>query len=305
MNKKFVPAYINTDLKTLSEQATKFLSKCEICPRKCRINRLKGELGHCNTGKYAIVSSFGPHFGEEPELVGQYGSGTIFFGYCNLNCLFCQNYDISQLGYGTVVSANELAEIMLKLQNMGCHNINLVSPTHIVPQFLQALAIAKEKGLNLPIIYNSGGYDSVEILKLLSGVIDIYMPDAKYGSNEIGQKYSNIKNYWDINQLALKEMWRQVGDLKINDEGIAEHGLLIRHLVLPNHLDSSFEVLKFIAEEISTNTYVNIMNQYHPCYQADKIPELSRRITLSEYQTVLNFAKQLGLRRYYSKYQLF
>jgi len=252
-------------------------------------------LGHCKTGKDAIVSSYGAHFGEEKELVGTNGSGTIFFSYCNLNCVFCQNYEISQYGQGSIADVKELVDIMLKLQEMGCHNINLVSPTHIVPQFLQALNIAKDKGLNIPIVYNSGGYDSVETLKLLDGVIDIYMPDAKYGSDEKGEKYSGIKDYWTINIIALKEMHRQVGDLRTNRDGIAERGLLIRYLVLPNQIAGSFDVLKFIAEEISKNTYINIMDQYHPCYRANEFKELSRRITEKEYQEVVDYARKIGL----------
>jgi putative pyruvate formate lyase activating enzyme len=297
MNKKFVPAFKNTDIKSLSDKATALLEHCTICPRNCGKNRLIGELGHCNTGKDAIVSSYGPHFGEESELVGQYGSGTIFFGYCNLNCLFCQNYDISQLGQGIKTSMEDLAQTMLKLQKRGCHNINLVSPTHIVPQFLQALDIAKDKGLSSPIVYNSGGYDSVDTLKLVDGIIDIYMPDAKYGSNEMGEKYSNAPNYWEINKLALKEMHRQVGDLVLNEKGIAERGLLVRHLVLPNQIAHSFEVLKFIADEISKNTYVNIMDQYHSCYNANRYLELSGKTTSQEVHEVIEHAKKVGLHR--------
>jgi putative pyruvate formate lyase activating enzyme len=288
---------MNLDIKSLSIKTRQLLEKCNLCPRKCGVNRIKGELGHCHTGQEAIVSSYGPHFGEEKELVGIYGSGTIFFSYCNLHCVFCQNYDISQRGEGYKVSAEQLAKIMLDLQKQECHNINLVSPTHIVPQFLQALAIAQDKGLNLPIVYNSGGYDSAHTLKLLEGVINIYMPDAKYGSNQAGEKYSNAKDYWDVNKLALKEMHRQVGDLIINNEGIAERGLLIRHLVLPNQLAHSNNVLKFIANEISKNTYVNIMDQYRPCHNADKYPELARRISQNEYDEVVDFAHKLGLRR--------
>jgi len=295
IEKQFAPAYRRTNIRILSDKATQLLEHCTICPRKCGVNRWKGEMGHCKTGKDAIVSSYDPHFGEESELVGSNGSGTIFFGYCNLNCVFCQNYDISQFGHGNIVDAKELTDIMLKLQKTGCHNINLVSPTHIVPQFLQALDIAKDKGLNLPIVYNSGGYDTVETLKLLDGVIDIYMPDAKYGSSEMGEKYSNISHYWEINKLALKEMHRQVGDLVLDSNGIAQKGLLVRHLVLPNQIANSFEVLKFIAQEISLNTCINIMDQYQPCYNTSKFPELSRRLTPKEYQEVLDYAKKIGL----------
>lgn len=290
-------ANMNLDIKSLSIKTTQLLEHCNICPRKCEVNRLKGESGHCNTGKNAVVSSYGSHFGEEKELVGQHGSGTIFFSYCNLHCVFCQNYDISQRGEGYKVSAEQLAKMMIDLQNQGCHNINLVSPTHIVPQFLQALLIAQEKGLNLPIVYNSGGYDSVETLRLLDGVIDIYMPDAKYGSDETGEKYSGVKDYWTVNRLALQEMYRQVGNLIINENGVAERGLLIRHLVLPNQIAGSFEVLKFIAEHISKNAYVNIMDQYRPCYLADKYSELARRITQKEYDEVIDIAHSVGLTR--------
>lgn len=293
----FTSAYQKTDTKALCEKAITLLEHCEICPRKCGVNRLIGETGHCKTGKDAIVSSYGPHFGEERELVGLYGSGTIFFAYCNLNCVCCQNYDISQYGHGDIAIPVDLANMMFSLQNRGCHNINLVSPTHIVPQFLQALDIAKDKGLNLPTVYNSGGYDSVETLKLLDGVIDIYMPDAKYGSSEMGEKYSNISHYWEINKLALKEMHRQVGDLVLDEKGIAEHGLLVRHLVLPNQIANSFEVIKFIAEQISLNTYVNIMDQYRPCNNADRYSELTRRITSQEYREVVEYARKLGLHR--------
>jgi putative pyruvate formate lyase activating enzyme len=295
IEKQFTSAYKRTNIRILSEKTNALLAHCTICPRKCNINRLAGEIGHCKTGKDAIVSSYGPHFGEEKELVGHNGSGTIFFGHCNLNCVFCQNYDISQYGQGNEVLSKELAEIMLKLQNAGCHNINLVSPTHIVPQFLQALNFAKDNGLNLPIVYNSGGYDSVETLKLLDGVIDVYMPDAKYSSNKMGEIYSNVKDYWDTNKLALKEMHRQVGDLVINEEGIAQRGLLVRHMVLPNRIAGSFEVLKYIAEEISQNTYVNIMDQYHPCFRANEFKELLRRITQKEYQEVMDYAREIGL----------
>ncbi|MEO0075803.1 MAG: radical SAM protein, partial [candidate division WOR-3 bacterium] len=264
---------------------------------RCGVNRIAGELGQCQTAKDVIVASFGPHFGEETELVGQHGSGTIFFAYCNLHCVFCQNYEISQYGRGERFDNTELATIMLRLQAMGCHNINLVSPTHIVPQFLEALDIAKESGLQLPIVYNSGGYDSVETLKLLEGVIDIYMPDAKYGSDDIGQKYSQVWDYWTINKLVLKEMHRQVGDLIVNEQGIAIKGLLVRHLVLPNNLAKSYDVLKYIAEEISKNTYVNIMDPYRSCYLASQYPELARSITNQEYREVIGWAKELGLRR--------
>lgn len=292
-----IPIYRSINLKTKSEQAIELLRNCQLCPRECKVNRLEDVLGYCRTGRWAIVSSYGQHFGEEPELVGTNGSGTIFFAHCNLSCQYCQNYDISQLGYGQITKANELAKMMLSLQKMGCHNINLVSPTHIVAQFIEALAIAKDHGLCLPIVYNTGGYDSVTTLKFLEGVIDIYMPDTKYSDGDLAQKYSKAPDYFEINKKAIKAMHRQVGDLVIDDRGIAIRGLLVRHLVLPNRIAGSFRVLEFIAEEISKDTYINIMAQYRPCYEANKYMELTRRITHFEYQEVIDYARKLGLHR--------
>lgn len=291
------PSYLSFNLKAIKDKVLSLLTECQICPRECGVNRLKNEKGHCQTGRYAIVSSYGPHFGEERELVGTSGSGTIFFSYCNLNCLFCQNYEISQLGEGRERDKEALAKIMLYLQEIGCHNINLVSPTHIVPQFLEALEIAVKGGLRLPIVYNSGGYDKVETLKLLAGVIDIYMPDAKYSDDENARRYSNAPNYFEINKAALKEMHRQVGDLVCDERGIAQRGLIIRHLVLPNKIAGSFSVLEFIAQEISKDSYVNIMAQYRPCYHANRYLELSRRITDKEFEEVIEYARNLGLHR--------
>jgi putative pyruvate formate lyase activating enzyme len=293
----FEPVYLKIDLKSNDEEAVKLLENCQFCPRNCRVNRLKDELGYCRTGRWAKVSSYAPHFGEEPELVGASGSGTIFFAHCNLSCQYCQNYDISQLGQGSVTKANELANIMLALQKMGCHNINLVSPSHVVAQFIETLAVAKEKGLNLPIVYNTGGYDSISTLKLLESVVDIYMPDAKYSDSELAKKYSLAPDYFEINKPALKEMHRQVGDLVVDGRGVALRGLLIRHLVLSNRIAGSFEVLRFIAENLSKESYINIMQQYRPCYLADRHPELSRRITKEEYQEVIDYAEKLGLHR--------
>ena len=291
------PVYLHTDLIAKSELILELLKSCELCPRKCKVNRLNDEIGYCQTGRWAIVSSYGPHFGEESELVGSNGSGTIFFGHCNLNCCFCQNYDISQLGYGQITKPVELANIMLSLQKMNCHNINLVSPSHVVAQFIEALKIAKYKGLHLPIIFNTGGYDLNSTLKFLDGTIDIYMPDAKYSNSELAEKYSTAPNYFQINKLAMKEMHRQVGDLKIDDRGVALRGLLIRHLVLPNRIAGSFKVLEFIANEISKDSYVNIMTQYRPCYHSVKYQELDRSITHTEYQEILEFARKTGFHR--------
>ena len=243
------------------------------------------------------MSSFGPHFGEEAPLVGRRGSGTIFFAYCNLHCVFCQNYSISQLGEGSVVDSAELADMMLSLQAKDCHNINLVSPTHVVPFILEALETAVGRGLQLPIVYNSGGYDSVETLELLDGIVDIYMPDMKYSEGKVGEKFSGVKEYPQVNRAALKEMHRQVGDLQVDESGVATRGLLVRHLVLPNGLAGTESVVKFLAEEISANTYLNVMAQYHPCYHAFEHPQISRPITNEEYSAAIELAQRYGLYR--------
>jgi putative pyruvate formate lyase activating enzyme len=261
------------------------------------VNRLAGEIGKCQTTTKVLISSYGPHFGEESPLVGTFGSGTIFFGYCNLNCIFCQNYSISQLGEGTLSDTEELAMMMLSLQTKGCHNINLVSPTHVVPQIVNSLQIAVKNGLHLPLVYNTGGYDSAETLKLLDGIIDIYMPDMKYSDEQTAEKFSGIKSYPTINKTAILEMHRQVGDLKIDEAGVARHGLLIRHLVLPNNLAGTEEILHFIANEISTDTYLNIMNQYKPYYKAASFPLLNRPASRPEFLRAVDLAKRHGLHR--------
>jgi putative pyruvate formate lyase activating enzyme len=273
------------------------LENCSICPRECGVNRVAGKIGVCRTTAQVKVSSYAPHFGEEPELVGYGGSGTIFFTNCNLWCLFCQNYTISHLKEGEIVSIPHLAGAMLYLQRIGCHNINLVTPTHVIPQIVQALGFAARNGLRLPLVYNCGGYESVETLKLLDGIVDIYMPDIKYSSDGYARRFSGVKDYWEKVQLAVKEMHRQVGDLNIDDDEVAARGLLIRHLVLPNRLAGSEEVLKFIAKDISVDSYVNIMDQYHPCFKAFDLTELNRRITGKEYEEVLRLARSYGLHR--------
>jgi putative pyruvate formate lyase activating enzyme len=251
----------------------------------------------CRTGERAVVHSFGPHYGEEAVLRGWNGSGTIFFSWCNLRCVFCQNWEISQKGIGSLVEPKEIALMMLRLQAQGCHNINLVSPSHVVAQILAAVDIAVEKGLRLPLVYNTGGYDSLEALALLDGVIDIYMPDMKYSDSEIARKYSRVRNYTEVNQTAVREMHRQVGDLVLDENDLAVRGLLIRHLVLPGNLAGSEKVLAFIAKEVSTNTYVNLMDQYRPCYRAEEYPPLDRAIASEEFAAVLELAKQYDLRR--------
>jgi len=279
------------------EAARALLETCHVCPRCCGTNRLDGDVGKCRTANEAMVSSYGPHFGEESPLVGKYGSGTIFFTNCNLRCLFCQNYSISQLGEGERVSKEELALMMLSLQARGCHNINLVSPTHVVPQILEALDIAVESGLHVPLVYNTGGYDSVETLSILDGIVDIYMPDMKYGDENIARELSGIENYPQVNKAAIREMHRQVGDLQTSQEGVAQRGLLVRHLVLPKGLAGTKDVVDFIAKEISPNTYVNIMAQYHPCYKAHEIPSLAVRISKAELREAVELAHQAGLSR--------
>lgn len=279
------------------EELYSLLKECRLCPRNCRVNRLEGKKGFCRTGSKPIVSSFGPHFGEERPLVGRYGSGTIFFTHCNLGCLYCQNWTISHLGEGEETTVERLANIMLMLQQEGCHNINLVTPTHQTPMIVEAIYMARDRGLEVPIVYNCGGYESVETLRLLEGIIEIYMPDIKYMSGEFAKKYSLAPDYPEIVKAAIKEMHRQVGDLVIDRRGIAVKGLLVRHLVLPNNIAGTEEVVRFIAEEVSKDTYINIMDQYRPCYRAFEFTELSRRITPEEYNSAIKAAIRAGLKR--------
>lgn len=273
------------------------MERCKLCPRNCGVNRLAGEKGFCKTGTTPFVSSFGAHFGEEKPLKGFFGSGTIFFTYCNLGCLYCQNWTISHLGEGCEMSIEELSEIMLNLQKKGCHNINLVTPTHQTPMIVKAILLAKQKGLKIPIVYNCGGYESIETLKLLEGIVDIYMPDIKYMSDELAKKYSLAFDYPNIVKAAIKEMHKQVGDLVIEHTGIAIKGLLVRHLILPNNLSGTEEVIRFISEEVSKNTYLNLMDQYRPCYRAKEFSELSRKVTPQEYKKSVDLALKFGLKR--------
>jgi len=292
------PRYLNIKEEELDrriKKAYKLLSPCEACPRKCRVNRLEGEKGFCRSGEEVIVSSYNAHFGEEPPLVGNFGSGTIFFTNCNLKCVYCQNYPISQLGNGNKVSLSELAKIMLALQKRKCHNINLVTPTHFVPQILKSLKSAIKMGLRIPIVYNTSGYDSVNTLKLLDGVVDIYLPDARYADNEIARKYSSVPDYFEIMKKALKEMHRQVGDLVTDKTGIARAGLIIRHLVLPEGLSGTKKIMHFIARELSPHTYISLMAQYFPAYQAGQFLPLSRRINREEYREALQAFREEGL----------
>ena len=252
-------------------------------------------MGVCKTGVRARVSSYGAHMGEEAPLRGWNGSGTIFFARCNLRCVFCQNHDISQVDAGKEVSARELADIMLQLQIQRCHNINLVSPSHVVPQILEALVLAINDRLHLPLVYNTGGYDALEALALLDGIVDIYMPDMKFSNGGIAKKYSRAQDYPQVNRIIVREMYRQVGDLQTDDDGLATHGLLVRHLVLPRNLAGTKQIVQFLAEEISQHTYLNLMAQYYPAYKASSYPELNRRITTSEYQAAVQMAEEAGL----------
>jgi putative pyruvate formate lyase activating enzyme len=297
----FEPAYLELlrsgELKARVEAAYGRLAACDICAWECKCDRLAGKMGICRTAERARMSSFGPHMGEEDPLRGWRGSGTIFFARCNLRCQYCQNHDISQTDAGRLVEPEEVAAAMLELQQYGCHNINFVSPSHVVPQILAAVLIAAQAGLRLPLVYNTGGYDSLTTLELLDGVIDIYMPDMKYASKQIGLHYSKIRNYPQVNQAAVKEMHRQVGDLQINDRGVATRGLLVRHLVLPNGLAGTAEIVRFLAEEISTNTYLNLMDQYRPAYNASQFDKLKRPIRREEYQEAVQLAHEVGLKR--------
>ena len=297
----FEPAYLpllrSGELKRRAESAYQHLHTCDFCGRKCDIDRFS-EPGSCRTGVDPVVSSFGPHLGEEDPLRGYRGSGTIFFAWCNLNCQYCQNHDISQLGYGEEVQPEELAKMMLSLQARGCHNINVVSPTHVVAPILTAVLIAAQAGLHLPLVWNTGGYDSPATLALLDGVVDIYMPDIKYADAEIARRYSKVKEYPKVNQAAVKEMHRQVGDLVMDKSGIAQRGLLVRHLVLPAGLAGTADIARFLADEISCDTYINVMDQYRPCYRAMSMLPLDLRVTGDEYEEAVRQAREAGLHRF-------
>ena len=286
----------NGILKDKVEKVKQHLTECNLCPHNCGVNR-KEKTGFCRATDRALVASYGPHLGEEAPLVGKNGSGTIFFGYCNMRCVFCQNCELSFEGEGEFVSNEKLAQIMLELQNYNkCHNINFVTPTHFVANILEAVLLAAEKGLYLPLVYNCGGYEKTETLALLDGVIDIYMPDFKYHLDERGQRYSGVKNYPETVKNALKEMDRQVGGLKTDERGIAYRGLIIRHLMMPQGLEDTKEVLKFIKEELSPDCLVNLMEQYYPAHQAFEYKEIARRASPKEYEEALMYAKKLGLR---------
>lgn len=293
----YLTLYRSGELEDRAAHAQAILEDCQLCPHRCRANRLNGAVGLCRTASEAIVSSYGPHFGEEKPLVGTHGSGAIFFSYCNLRCVFCQNYTVSQQGEGEPVDASVLAGMMLSLEKRGCHNINLVTPTHVVPQILAALVIAARNGLSIPLVYNCGGYESVETLKLLDGIIDIYMPDMKYSDEPHGRAFSGAKNYPEVNRKAVKEMHRQVGDLQLNGRGVATKGLLVRHLVMPNNIAGTKGVASFLAAELSKNTYLNVMDQYRPTHRAHEIPRIARPLQKEEFLDAVNIALEYGLER--------
>ncbi|MFC1804761.1 radical SAM protein [Candidatus Omnitrophota bacterium] len=291
----YLNAYNNGTLDQLIEKSTLMLESCSICPRMCGVNRLKGELGFCKTGARARVCSFMPHFGEEPPVSGSRGSGTIFFSHCNMGCVYCQNYEFSQLGEGREVGKDELAKCLLDLQAEGCHNINFVTPTHVLPQILSALKIAAAGGLKIPIVYNSGGYELAKILKLLEGIVDIYMPDMRYADPAAAKKYSLAPDYPRYNREALKTMHRQVGIAKLDNQGIIIKGVIIRHLVLPDNISGTERIMKFIAGELSRDTYISLMSQYTPYHKAEKFPQLKRRISHEEYESAKVAMARYGL----------
>lgn len=286
----------DSELRERIEAAYALLERCRLCPRECGVNRLRNDkLGFCRSGLNPVVSSASPHFGEEPPISGTKGSGAIFFANCSLRCVYCQNYPISQMGHGVERTPGELACQMLWLKEQGCHNINLVTPTHFMPQILKALAIARERGFDLPVVYNTSGYESVEALRLLDGIVDIYLPDMRYSDNHAASKYSVAPHYVEINMAALKEMYRQVGDLVVDENGVARRGLIIRHLVLPNRVAGTEGIMKFIAEELSTRVHVSLMNQYFPTYRATEHAEIARRLRKEEYDDAFRAMERYGL----------
>jgi len=272
----------------------KSLESCDLCFRKCGADRAKGKLGYCRAPANPVVYSYSPHHGEEPPLSGTNGSGTIFFTFCNMRCIYCQNYPFSQGGEGEEVRALDLSKMMLKLQDLGCHNINFVSPTHFVPQIVEALKYAYEEGLKIPTVYNTGGYDSFHIIKSLEGIVDIYLPDMRYSSDKMAEKYSDAPGYVKNNRLLVKEMFRQAGNLKLCN-GIAEKGLIIRLLILPEDISGTVRTLEFIAGSISKETYLSVMSQYYPAYKARGYKKLSRRINSEEYDRVVSKLDEFGL----------
>jgi len=297
MKPGYLKLYRSGELVRRAKALEQLLSDCCLCPRQCGVNRLAGEKGICRTGRNAVVASYAPHFGEESPLVGPRGSGTIFLSHCNLRCIFCQNYEISHLGEGVEVTPKQLADIMMNLQQQGCHNINFVTPTHVVPQIVAALPYAVKAGLTVPLVYNSSGYESVKTLELLDQIIDIYMPDFKFWNTASAKKYAKAENYPAKAREAIRVMHKQVGDLLIDTKGLGGRGLLVRHLVMPAGLAETDRILHYLAEEISPDTYVNVMDQYRPCGRAHDYPPLDRQPSHDEYQEALKLAEKAGLKR--------
>lgn len=295
MYPSYLDAYENGGLKKSAETAFGMLKSCAICPRRCKVNRLNDECGACKTGLKARVYSYQAHHGEEPPISATNGSGTIFFSGCNMSCVYCQNYEFSQSKRGRETEPEELSNIMLGLQGMGCHNINLVSPTHIMPQILKALELAIPKGLKIPLVYNTGGYELTDSIKLLEGIVDIYLPDMRYADDNSSLKYSLAPDYPGYNRQAVREMHRQVGRAKIDKEGVIRKGLIIRHLVLPAAIAGTEKIIEFIAKEISADTYISLMSQYMPLYKAGEFKEISRRITRKEYEEAKSAMSEYGL----------
>lgn len=299
----YLKLYDSGELARRAEQAIDSLTDCAICARQCHADRLDAaELkSYCRTGRSAHVASFFAHHGEEACLRGSRGSGTIFFSHCNLRCVFCQNFEISWQGHGHPVTGEELAGMMLSLQERGCHNINFVTPSHVVAQILEAVCVAVRQGLRLPLVYNTGGYDRPETLRMLDGVFDVYMPDFKFWDSQVSKELANAEDYRDVACRAFREMHRQVGDLVIDEEGLARRGLLVRHLVMPNGQAGTREVMRFLAQEISPNTFVNIMPQYRPEGRADRHASINRPVTLDEFSHAVAIAHDEGLRRFHSR----
>lgn len=295
MKPRYLKSYQEGKLRERAEKLYRDLASCAICPRNCKVNRLEDKHGFCKTGRLSRVYSYFSHHGEEPAISGKNGSGTIFFAHCNLRCAYCQNYEFSQLGKGREVGEKELAGYMLALQKEGCHNINFVTPTHVIPQILKALLLAIEGGLNIPLVYNSSGYDSAQTLRLLEGIFDIYLPDARYADSAISLKLSRAKDYPGVNQAALLEMHRQVGIARTDSDEAAESGLIIRHLVLPNNLSGTEEIMRFISHRLSKDTWISLMSQYFPCHRSEDYPEISRRITREEYGEAMSIMYSYGL----------
>lgn len=296
----FVPAYLKLGLKEIeirARDAVASLRECRVCPRDCKVDRLADHAAACHTGRYARVSSYFPHFGEEDCLRGRKGSGTIFFVFCNLRCVFCQNWDISQMKSGEITAPERLAQMMLELQRMGCHNINFVTPEHVVPQILEALPAAIRGGLRLPIVYNTSAYDSLESLQWMDGIVDIYMPDFKFMTSEHSFRYARARDYGEVAKRVIKEMHRQVGDLQIGPDGLARRGVLLRHLVMPGGVADTQAIAEFVAREISPDTYVNVMQQYHPEHKTQHYPEIDRRLYQDEFAEAISAVRGAGLRR--------